>query len=44
VEKLQANYEKLSKDKDETIANVKKSGLGMLKSVRAAKKDGKKEL
>merc|ERR1712159_317020 len=45
VEKLQATYEKLSKDKDETIANVKKSGLGMLKSVRAAKKDGgKKEL
>jgi len=45
VEKLQATYEKLSKEKDETIANVKKSGLGMLKSVRAAKKDaGKKEL
>merc|ERR1712159_694114 len=44
VEKIQATYEKLSKDKDETIANVKKSGLGMLKSVRASKKDGKKEL
>jgi len=45
VEKLQATYEKLSKDKDETIANVKKSGLGMLKSVRAHKKGGdKKEL
>jgi len=43
VEKLQANYEKLSKDKDEAIANVKKSGLGMLKSVRAHK-GGKKEL
>jgi hypothetical protein len=38
VEKLQATYEKLSKDKDETIANVKSSGLGMLKSVKASKK------
>jgi len=37
VEKLQATYEKLSKDKDETIANVKKSGLGVLKSVKAHK-------
>merc|ERR1712010_398091 len=31
VEKLQARYEELMKEKDETIANVKKSGLGMLK-------------
>merc|ERR1712072_459764 len=38
VEKLQATYEKLMKEKDETIANVKKSGLGMLKSVKASKK------
>jgi len=37
VEKLQANYERLMKEKDETIANVKKSGLGMLKSVKASK-------
>jgi len=37
VEKLQATYEKLMKEKDETIANVKKSGLGMLKSVKAHK-------
>ena len=44
VEKLQATYEKLSKDKDETIANVKKGGLGMMKSVKANKADGKKEL
>jgi len=45
VEKLQATYEKLSKNKDETIANVKKSGLGMLKSVRAHKGGAaKKEL
>jgi protein disulfide-isomerase A6 len=38
VEKLKATYEKLSKEKDETIANVKKSGLGVLKSVKAHKK------
>merc|ERR1712216_191175 len=37
VEKLQARYEELMKEKDETIANVKKSGLGMLKSVKASK-------
>jgi len=37
VEKLQAKYESLQKEKDETIANVKKSGLGMLKSVKASK-------
>merc|ERR1712196_3834 len=33
VEKLQAKYESLQKEKDETIAAVKKGGLGMLKSV-----------
>jgi len=38
VEKLQAKYEALVKEKDETIASVKKGGLGMLKSVKAAKK------
>lgn len=38
VEKLQANYERLQKEKDETIAKVKKGGLGMLKSVKASKK------
>jgi len=38
VEKLQAKYESLMKEKDETIANVKKGGLGMLKSVKASKK------
>jgi len=37
VEKLQARYESLQKEKEETIANVKKSGLGMLKSVQAHK-------
>jgi len=38
VEKLQAKYEQLMKEKDETIANVKSSGLGMLKSVKAHKR------
>jgi protein-disulfide isomerase-like protein with CxxC motif len=38
VEKLQAKYESLVKEKDETIASVKKDGLGMLKSVLASKK------
>jgi len=38
VEKLQAKYESLVKEKDETIASVKKGGLGMLKSVKASKK------
>eukprot|EP00658_Telonema_sp_P-2_P031400 TRINITY_DN234_c0_g1_i2.p1 TRINITY_DN234_c0_g1~~TRINITY_DN234_c0_g1_i2.p1 ORF type:complete len:212 (+),score=76.47 TRINITY_DN234_c0_g1_i2:128-763(+) len=38
VEKLQAKYEQLTKDKEETIAKTKKSGLGMLKSVLASKK------
>jgi len=37
VEKLQATYERLQKEKDETIANVKSSGLGMLKAVKAHK-------
>eukprot|EP00656_Telonema_subtile_P006483 TRINITY_DN12_c0_g1_i2.p2 TRINITY_DN12_c0_g1~~TRINITY_DN12_c0_g1_i2.p2 ORF type:complete len:213 (+),score=87.72 TRINITY_DN12_c0_g1_i2:143-781(+) len=37
VEKLQATYEQLMKDKDATIAKVKSSGLGMLKSVAAHK-------
>jgi thioredoxin-like negative regulator of GroEL len=38
VEELQANYEKLQKEKDDTVAAVKKGGLGMLKSVQASKK------
>merc|ERR1712227_985836 len=35
VSKLQAAYEKLMKEKDETIAAVKASGMGMAKSVLA---------
>jgi len=37
VEKLQAAYQKLMSDKDETIEDVKNSGLGLMKSVLAAK-------
>jgi len=45
VDKLQKAYEKLSKDKDEAIDAVKNSGLGLMKSVRAAAaKSGKEEL
>ena len=44
VSKLQAEYQKLSEEKDEKIAAVKASGLGLLKSVKAAKgKDSKDE-
>jgi hypothetical protein len=45
VAKLQANYEKLTKDKDAALKAVKDSGLGVLKSVKAAKsKESKEEL
>jgi len=44
VEKLQANYQKLMSDKDEAIEEVKNSGLGLMKSVLAAKqKEGDKD-
>merc|ERR1712187_544284 len=44
VSKLQAEYQKLSEEKDEKIAEVKGSGLGLLKSVKASKaKDGSKD-
>jgi len=38
VSKLQATYEKLQKDKDESLENIKKSGLGIMKAVKAAAK------
>jgi hypothetical protein len=45
LEALQKNYERLMKEKDATIAEVKSSGLGLMKSVKAAKaKAGKEEL
>merc|ERR1712238_208186 len=37
VETLQASYQKLMSDKDEAIETVKNSGLGLMKSVLAAK-------
>jgi len=39
VEKLQANYQKLMSDKDQAIEEVKTSGLGLMKSVLAAKQN-----
>merc|ERR1712151_422678 len=36
VSKLQAAYEKLMAEKDDTIAAVKKSGMGMAKTVLAS--------
>jgi len=45
VQKLQDTYQKLTKEKDEQIAAVKEAGLGLMKSVKAAKsKDSKDEL
>lgn len=44
VAKLQADYQKLSEEKDATVASVKSSGLGLMKSVIAAKaKEDKKD-
>jgi len=41
VKELQETYGQLQKDKDETIAEVKKSGLGLMQAVEAhAKKQG----
>merc|ERR1719379_2907380 len=43
VKKLQDTYQQLQKDKDEAVANVKKSGLGLMQAVQAhAKKSGAK--
>lgn len=45
VGKLQAEYQKLSEDKDAKLAEVKASGLGLLKAVKAKKaKEGSDEL
>jgi len=47
LEKLQNQYQELVKTKEDTIAEVKKSGLGSLKAVKAAKAkapEGKEEL
>merc|ERR1711998_796026 len=42
AKKTISDAQALSKEKDATIAAVKKSGLGTLKSVKAAKATGKK--
>merc|ERR1719379_212769 len=45
VKKLQDTYSQLQKDKDEEIAAVKNSGLGLMQAVQAHKqKSGKEEL
>lgn len=43
LEKLQAAYKQLQEDKEKTLAEVKASGVGLLKSVRASKKAAPKE-
>mmetsp|Transcript_38742 Transcript_38742/g.91452 ORF Transcript_38742/g.91452 Transcript_38742/m.91452 type:complete len:169 (-) Transcript_38742:263-769(-) len=42
VEKLQATYKKLSEEKDATVEEVKSSGLGLMKAVKAAAGAAKK--
>ena len=42
VDKLQKSYQKLQEDKEATVTAVKESGLGLMKSVKAAA--GKAEL
>mmetsp|Transcript_3964 Transcript_3964/g.7579 ORF Transcript_3964/g.7579 Transcript_3964/m.7579 type:complete len:218 (+) Transcript_3964:106-759(+) len=44
VQKLQDTYTKLSEDKDKTIADVKASGLGLMKSVLKSASAGNDEL
>jgi hypothetical protein len=45
VTKLQDEYQKMSQEKDDKIAAVKESGLGLLKAIKAAKaKETKEEL
>jgi len=43
VKKLQATYEKLQKDKEESIKAVKESGLGLMQAVANSLKAAKKE-
>jgi len=45
VEKLQATYKKLQEDKDSKVEEIKASGLGLMKAVKAAAgKSSKSEL
>jgi len=43
VAKLQADYQKLSEEKDQAISEVKNSGLGLMKSVLSSKKKATKD-
>jgi len=43
LEKLQATYEKLSKEKEETVKAVKEAGLGLMKSTAAHVKQASKQ-
>lgn len=42
VDKLQKNYQQLQTDKDATLAEIKDSGLGLIKSVSASRKSAPK--
>jgi protein-disulfide isomerase-like protein with CxxC motif len=44
VQKLQDKYSALSQEKDDTIASVKDSGLGLMKAVKNSKPSGSDEL
>jgi len=44
VEGLQKRYQDKNQEKDDTIAKIKASGLGMMKAVRADSKNKKQEL
>jgi len=44
TKKLQDTYGQLQKDKDEALANIKKSGLGLMQAVAAAAAKPKEEL
>jgi len=45
LKELQATYEELQKTRDDTIAEVKASGLGLMKAVQAhAGSEGKTDL
>merc|ERR1719215_306971 len=44
VKELQETYQSLQKTKDDTVKAVKESGLGLMKSVKAAKAQPKEEL
>ena len=44
VQKLQEKYQALSEEKDQKIEAVKKSGLGLMKAVKASAPKGNDEL